>query len=307
MGEGIGTRYGIGLLGARYGMPGYGAMWIPAQPVANQPTDLGLLRQDLSLFAPIHREGADTAAVGFGIRNTIFSTDAILPTSGRKFPDTLWDIQAGMAYSHRWDNGWTTGAVVSAGSASDRPFRQSNVLVASLALYTAFPVIEQDAWILGISYTPTSDFPYPLPIVSYYWRPGDDLEMNIGIPFFVRWRFAPDLTFEGVWVPIRTLSARVTWQAPAVPGFRLYAAFDWANESYFLADRTVREHRFYSYEKRLAAGMQFDLLYRLRLDISAGYAFDRFYFQGRDYSQRDRDRVDVGAGPFGAISLRLQF
>src|SRR5687767_4437629 len=49
-GEGIGTRYGIGLLAARYGFPGYGATWIPAQPVANQPTDLGLFRQDLSLF-----------------------------------------------------------------------------------------------------------------------------------------------------------------------------------------------------------------------------------------------------------------
>src|SRR5690349_4168239 len=76
--EGIGTRFGLGILVGRYGIPGYGLMWIPAQPVAGQPTDLGAFRQELSLFAPIFHDGPDTAAVGLGIRNTIFSTDAIL-------------------------------------------------------------------------------------------------------------------------------------------------------------------------------------------------------------------------------------
>src|SRR5688572_15187221 len=56
MGEGISTRYGIGLLAGRYGIPGYGLMWVPPQPVLAQPTELGIFRQELSLFAPIHRE-----------------------------------------------------------------------------------------------------------------------------------------------------------------------------------------------------------------------------------------------------------
>jgi hypothetical protein len=305
--EGIGSRFGMGLLAGRYGMPGYGLTWIPTQPVAGQPTNLSVLRQELSLFAPIHREGQDTAAIGLGIRNSMFFTDAVLPTSGRPFPDMLWDIEAGMAYSHLWDNGWTTGVVVSAGSASDEPFAQSNVLVASLALYAAIPAGEQEAWILGVSYSPTSDFPYPLPIVSYYWRPSDDVELNIGFPFFAKWRFAPDLTAEVLWVPIRTVSARVTWQAADLPGFRAYGAFDWANESWFLADRTNDSDRFYAFEKRLTAGMQFDLVYRLRLDLSVGYVFDRFYFQGKQYTDRNQDRVNVGGGIFGAIQLRLQF
>jgi len=303
----IGTLFCIGLLAGRYGMPGYGITWIPTQPVAGQPTNLSVLRQELSLFAPIHREGQDTATVGLSIRNSMFFTDAVLPTSGRPFPDMLWDIEAGMAYSHLWDNGWTTGVVVSAGSASDEPFAQSNVLVASLALYTAIPVGAQEAWILGVGYSPNTDFPYPLPIVSYYWRPSDDVELNIGVPFFAKWRFAPDLTAEIVWIPIRTVSARVTWQAPEIQGFRAYGAFDWANEVWFLADRTDDSDRFYSFEKRLTAGMQFDLVYRLRLDLSAGYVFDRFYFQGKQYSDRNRDRVNVGSGIFGAIQLRLQF
>ena len=53
--------------------------------------------------------------------------------------------------------------------------------------------------------------------------------------------------------------------------------------------------------------MTFDLPYQLRLDLSAGYVFDRFFFQGQQYSDRNRDRVNVGAGLFGQVQLRLQF
>lgn len=305
--EGIGNRFGLGILAGRLGMPGYGAMWVPAQPVAGQSTDLTVLRQEASIFAPIFRDGADTAAVGVGVRNSLFWTDAVLPTSGRSFPDTLWDIQAGLFYAHQWDNGWTTGVSVSAGSVSDRPFQQGNVLVASLTIYNAFPAEGRDAWVLGANYSPASDFPYPLPVVFYYWQPSDQLQMGIGLPFFLRWQFLPQWTAEALWIPIRTVSARVTWQSPERPGFRAYGAFAWANEAYFLADRRDEEDRFYSFEKRLFGGLQFDLPYRLRLDLSAGYVFDRFYFQGRQYGDRDRDRVNVGAGVFGQVQLRLQF
>ena len=305
--EGIGTRFGLGVLAGRFGIPGYGAMWIPAQPVAGQNTDLTVLRQDLSVFAPIYREGADTAAVGVGVQNRLFWTSAVLPDSHRPFPSTLWDIEAGMAYSHQWDNGWTTGVAVSAGSASDRPFVQGNVLVAGLTVYNAFPAEGRDAWVLGLNYAPTSDFPYPLPVVFYYWQPSDDTQVGLGLPFFLRWHFLPEWTAEALWVPIRTVNARVTWNPADRPGLRVYGAFAWWNESFFLSDRVDEQERFYSFEKRIYGGLQFDLPYRLRLDISAGYVFDRFFFQGKQYGDRMHDRVNVGAGVFGAIQLRLQF
>jgi hypothetical protein len=305
--EGIGTRLGLAVLAGRFGVPGYGIAWFPSQPVTGQPTNLAELRQDLSIFAPIQTDGDDSATVGVGIRNSVFSTDAILPNSHRSFPSTLWDIEAGVAYAHRWENGWTTGAAVSVGSASNRPFSESNTLLANVALYTAFPTVGDDAWIVGVNYSPTSDFPYPFPIVAYYWKPNEDLEANIGIPFFMKWRFLPEFTANLLYVPIRTVTARVTWDPEALQGFHVYGAFDWSNESYFLANREENDQRFYHFEKRLTAGMQFDLIYRLRLDISAGYAFDRFYFQGKQYSDRNYDRVNVGSGVFGAVQLRLQF
>jgi hypothetical protein len=212
-----------------------------------------------------------------------------------------------MAYSHRWDNGWTTGAVVSAGSASDEPFSQSNVLVASVAMYTTIPATDRDAWLVGFSYVPTSDSPYPLPIFGYYWEPNDELSMNIGAPFFLKWRFTERSTLDLFYVPIRTVSARVTWNPVSFPNGRVFAAFNWANEAFFLSDRTENSDRFYSFEKRFTGGLQFDLPWRLQLELSAGYVFDRFYFVGKQYSDRDNDRVNVGSGAFGAMQLRLQF
>jgi hypothetical protein len=288
-------------------MPGYGIMWIPAEKVLDQPADLGLVRQDLSLFAPIYHDGADTAAVGLGVRGTLFYTDAIMPTSGRPFPDSLWDIQAGVAYSHQWDNGWTTGAVVSAGSASDQPFTESNTLVASLAMYTTFPTVGSDAWILGFSYIPTSDAPYPVPIVGYFWEPSDTFMVNLGLPFFLKYRFLDQFTLDLFYVPIRTTSARLTWQSVQFPRVRAYAAFNWSNEAYFLGGRVDDEDRFYGFEKRLTGGVQIDLWWRLRLDMFAGYVFDRFYFIGKQYSDRNNDRVDVQSGVFAGFQLRLQF
>ena len=305
--DGIGSRFGLGMLAAQYGYPGYGAIWIPEQQVINQPTMLGVVRQELSLFAPIARDGPDTAAVGLGIHNSLFYTDAVMPATGQPFPKVLWDIQAGVAYSHRWDSGWTTGAVVSAGSASDEPFSHNKVLVGSVALYTTIPTVGADAWVIGFSYFPVSDFPYPLPILGYYWQPNDDFYVNIGVPFFLKWRFTDQATLDVVYVPIRNVTTRMTIDPIDYTGFHIYGAFTWTNEAYFLADRTDDQDRFYGYEKRITLGVQFDLPYRLRLDLSAGYAFDRFYFIGHTYQDRDNNRVDVKGGFFGALQLRLQF
>jgi hypothetical protein len=305
--EAIGTRFGLGVLAGKFGVPGYGITWMPAESVAGQGTDLTVFRQDLSLFAPIDRDGPDIATVGFGLHNSVFWTNAVLPNSHRPFPSALWDIEAGMAYAHRWDNAWTTGIAVTLGSASDHPFTQGNTLVAGVTVYNAFPTEGPDAWVIGLNYDATNEVRYPLPVVFYYWQPSDDVQVGLGVPFFLHWHFAPRWTADALWVPVRTVNARITWTPEERPNFHAYGAFAWTNETYLLADRTDNTERFFSYDKRLFGGLQFDLPYRLRLDLAAGYVFDRFYFQGQTYKDRTHDRVNVGAGVFGSIQLRLQF
>lgn len=301
----VGSLVGIGLLAARNGFPGYSAMWFPSQQVGDQPTDLGFVRQELSLFTPPQTVGPDTATLALGIRSTLLSGNTRLPDSQRPFPDQLWDVAAGVAFSHEFENRWTLGAVVNAGSASDRPFDRTNTLNATVFTYLSIPNFDSDAWIFSLFYSPVLDFPYPVPGIAYFWNPDETLQMNVGIPFFVKWKPARDLTLDLFYFPIRTVVAKVTWDLG--PGLSTYAGFNWNNEGYFLADRANRGDRLYSYEMRLSGGVKFDLPFRLELDLSAGWGFDRFYFQGRRFADRNNDRINVEPGPFGMVQLRYRF
>ena len=41
--------------------------------------------------------------------------------------------------------------------------------------------------------------------------------------------------------------------------------------------------------------------------LAAGYSFNRFFFEGRQFSDNHLDRVDVGNGPFLSLRLDIKF
>jgi hypothetical protein len=43
------------------------------------------------------------------------------------------------------------------------------------------------------------------------------------------------------------------------------------------------------------------------LDLSAGYDFDRFYFEGQQHSDLSYNRIDVGDGPFAAFKAVVRW
>lgn len=302
----FGTQFGAALLASKNGLPGYGLTWFPSQGVSNQPgKSLGLARQELALFSPFWQQGPDTAIAFFGLRNSLFNTNARLIDSNKDFPTNLWDVNVGVSYSHTFAEGWTAGLNVNAGSPSDQPFSKADVLTAGVIAYLTTPARANDHWVFGLIYSPTSDFAYPIPGLAYFYQPNDYFEMNVGIPFLLKYRPYDDITLEAFYLPVRTLTMRATWQF--LPGTRAFAAFNWYYESYFLADRQNNGDRLYSFEKRLTSGLSFDLPLNFALEISTGYAFNRFYFQGRRYGDRNHDRVGIDPGLFGQLQLRLKF
>ena len=50
-----------------------------------------------------------------------------------------------------------------------------------------------------------------------------------------------------------------------------------------------------------------NFLKHLSLELSGGWAFDRFYFEGEDYDDRDDNRIDVESGPFGKAMVSVRF
>lgn len=288
------------------GGPGYVATWYPERPVAGRPSDLGLLRQNLPLGAPLWREDGRTLALTGGVRHTLFFTDAALPDSGRPFPDQLWNVSLGLAYAHTLANGWTVGGLTSVGSASDRPFNSLNELTGNLIGFVRIPARnDRDAWLLGLTYSPVGNLNFPVPVVAYGWNPSDRLRVNVGLPFSLLWRPTDELTLSLSYVPIVNVTARLTWRP--VERLAVFGGFEWLNEAYLLADRANDRDRFRAFEKRLVAGARWDVWKHGAVEVNGGYAFDRYYGVGENSIGNLRDRVDVASGAFLGGALRVRF
>jgi hypothetical protein len=114
-----------------------------------------------------------------------------------------------------------------------------------------------------------------------------------------------DITLDVSYMLLRTIHARATYRL--LPRVNVYVGYDWANESYFLADRMNENDRFFYYDMRVTGGVQLPLCDWARLDLAAGYVFDRFYFEGQHLSDQNFNRVDVGDGPFVALQGQVRW
>ena len=239
------------------------------------------------------------------VRNVLTNTGAVLPATGQPFPDDLSDIRFGFNYKYLFANGWTTGASVDFGSASDRPFTSFNVLTAGVSTFLRIPVGEHNAWLFSLAYSPTGELNFPVPGVAFYWQPSDSFNALIGIPAKVVWRPFENVLLEASYMPLTNVKAKAAWRVWG--GVSVYVAYDIGNESYFLADRTDNQQRFFYYDQRVTGGVKCQFGPHCAVDLSSGYAFNRYYFDGDTFSDRNTNRIDVADSPFLSLMFEWRF
>ena len=66
-------------------------------------------------------------------------------------------------------------------------------------------------------------------------------------------------------------------------------------------------YRLFYYDQCVTAGMQFLVSKCATLNFASGYTFDRYYFIGHSFSDRNNNRIDVGDGPFLSADLRVRW
>ena len=113
------------------------------------------------------------------------------------------------------------------------------------------------------------------------------------------------LTLSASYIAVRTVDVRLTYQV--FRPIRVWVGFDWTNERYLRAGRADPDDRLFYYEKRIRAGAIIGLARQLFVDLTVGYSFDRFYFEGESYGDNDQNRIDVGDGPFAAFRVGARF
>jgi hypothetical protein len=277
------------------------------EPVRGQNTRLGFSREEAACSGPVWQDEADEWTASANLREEALRTGgAVLPATGQPLPHDLWDVRLATGYRHLFDNGWIAGVNVNVGSASDQPFHGLAEMTAGVNASLRLPSGERNAWLFTLNYSATSEIPIPIPGVAYLLNPSDCFQAVLGFPFAsVNYRPTDDLALSVSYALLTNVNARATYRV--APWLRVYTAFNVENESYFPVGRPDDRDRLFYYDDKVSAGVQCGLGPNWSLDVSSGYVFDRYYFEGRSLSDRNANRIDVGDGPFAGASLQLHF
>jgi hypothetical protein len=284
--------------------------YYPNERVRQQGTELKIFEERVGLSFPIWQNATDELSFSGSVRYQDLDTGdnpAILPGAQVPLPGDLWEIKFGPTYRHKFDNGWIAGLNVSVGSSSNRPFHSMDEVTARATAFLRVPQGERNAWIFTLNYTNYSEYfsGFPVPGIDFLYSPNDNFTLLLGFPFTsLEWKPFEKLTLQITYIPVRTVIAKVTYEI--FRPLRVYAGFDWDDDWYLRANRHDTGDRLFYYEKRLTGGIRFDLRH-VGFEVSGGYAFDRFYFEGDRYRDRNDSRIDIRSGPFviGKIGVRF--
>ena len=287
----------------------YRADYYPTVDVDDQDADHSLVEHRADLTLPLI--SSDTSelnfSAGFGARQ--MDGSAVLPDSGRALPDNLYSPQFGLNFRRKLDSGIIVGVAADVSSPSDEPFAGYDEIGFGATLFLRKPVAARpnDAWLFMINYSNnrTDLNNIPLPLIAYWHQPSPRFTALIGVPLALNWRPVDWMALNFFYAPIRSVRAGVSFRI-AGPVW-IFAQYAYRNQKYFLADRADSSDRLYYYEQRLSGGIRARLGRNVSLRISGGYAYDRYYFQGEDFDDRGKDRIDLESGPFVSATISLMF
>lgn len=274
-----------------------GGFWAPAANVSGQASDLAInaqfARVGVPLVPPV--EGAPLW-IGIGRFGRLeLATDAVLPDSGTSIPDNLWLVETGFTHIRPLDDGTTLGGTLLVGSASDRPFAGLRDMTMMAIVFANRPAAnDRDDWNASLFYSPTSQLPFPLPGLAYVWRPTPTLEAKIGVPGGLEWKPDDDWSLTFGYTPLVNASAVVRRRLGL--GFSAIALYRTDTETFFLAERTSDQERFFVFNQRVAVGLERLLAGGFSLEMTADYLFDRLIFQGTSFNAGRTDVVAIAPG-----------
>jgi hypothetical protein len=287
---------------------GFQTEYHPDQRLSNHAGELGYTQYDLRGTAPLWKSSSNDLSLAGRVRYQDMDTTATLP-SGKGLPSELWDLGLTAQFRHRLDGGSVLGLSVRGGSASDKPFYSDNVMQYGATAFARVPGGQDGHWLVLLNYDNNREILPGVPLMpgaGYWYHPSERFQVLAGVPFSsLHLRPVQDLDLNLSYVMVRTMHARATYHV--TKPFSVYTGLEMFQQSYFLADRPHTENRLFFYQKRALAGAALALGGGLVLDVSGGWAFDQFYFQGENYGDRWQDRLSLDDGVFFGGQLGYRF
>ncbi|MDB5308081.1 MAG: hypothetical protein JWO38_2283 [Gemmataceae bacterium] len=295
-------------LGASTGVPdGIGYSWYPDLPVRGQSARIGLTNYQAGLTAPVYTSDTEGLFINTAVRRLDVRNNAFLPVRRAPFPEELWDPQVGGAYVAQIGGGWSWGVYANVGSASDKPFHSlAEMTVAGLA-FLRVPQGERDGWLFYVVSTTSGQIGHniPIPGVAYEFQT-DRLSGVVGFPFVnLTYRPIREIQCEFNYAALTDVLAQVSYFP--LDNARFFVGFEWTNQSWFRAERRIRDDQLFWYEKRAIGGLGWRPTSQVDLRLTGGYAFDRYFVENNGFTLSGRNRVDLSPGPFVAAQIELKY
>ena len=286
----------------------YEGFYHPTQDLDKQNADMSIFTQELSFITPLSQDNKSEWGIGAWARNKNIQTEAVMPYSGKDFPETLWDLGLGIHHKRKISSRWIAGGFVGVGSASDEPFHKSDATAVRAAGMASLRTSPSQAWNFYVFYSSLAAFwgGIPVPGVSWLYTPSKNLRLNLGVP-------ALSIYYR----PLEKLSFLVSYAYPTETyvkiGYDLtkettvFTSFAWTHNGYFRSDRKYDDDRLFFFEKRALLGITSRFSKSLKLEAAGGWSFDRLIFEGENYDDRDQNRIDLEDGMIFKLSLGYSF
>lgn len=273
-----------------------------------QNTSFSWIEQEYGFSVPVIQRKNDVLIGTTHMRSLDFTTDALMPDTGERFPENLWDGRISLSYGHRFNSRWAAGGILthlaSGEKTFSRPETQSTGGTAVLLLLTK----KKSAWIFYLNVDSNREIlnNLPLPGVAYHSNPTPKLKLTIGIPFIsVAYKTSKKTRLEASYFPWQKINARFTYKSS--DKLSLYTSFGWEDKHFTRRSRPKDDYRIYFTQKRAALGTQFQLTKFASLEIYTSYAFDRVFFEGNKWNETDFNRITLGDNLQTAAKLYLRF
>lgn len=286
----------------------YKVQWHPRQDLDQQDTTLDLVEHSFSFSTPIFQKPGDALGVSFKLRLLDIQTEAVWPDTGGEVPERLWIGGVSANYQHHLSNGWMTGINFGWSLSGDKAILADGQDRFGGTYFLTIPSNKKNMWFFYLNYDTGREFlnRVPLPGVAYLHQTSEKVKLLIGLPFFgLEWKISDDIRMQLIYFPLRNINLNLRYTFNKRMAVDLSAA--WKSDRYFRADRLEDEDRIIFYDKTISLSWNVTVVEGLTLQVNGGYAFDRFFFEGRNWEDRHFNRLDLQNGFFfgAGFSFRL--
>lgn len=216
----------------------------------------------------------------------------------------FYNIQGSIGYRRMMDENRFGFASLSYGSASDRPFKSNRDNTLSANYIQKFNA----RWFGVVNYSNNRTFLNNVPLPGFFYVKEMTKEKALIFGFPIIYWMTPigenwSFRYLGILPWTHRLKILYTKYKFLLP----YVGFEQAPQSYFRDGRESRKDRFFWFERRLGAGVEGGLWRGFRYDLFSGLAFDRQFFEARNFTEKKNFNLDLENAPFVQLSLRYAF